>query len=468
MKDPDGPIRDMVVHIETKTFRDLRTILSQSGLVEAVQFVEDRPHPRLWKIVAEASLELLDFQQAQKAFVRCQDYQGLQFIKNLQKFDASIDPDPIKQKAEIAAYCMQFEVAEKMYLDMDRKDLAINLRIRMGDWFRVVQLIKGGGGGDDLVLEKAWNHIGDYYYDRQRWSQAITYYSQGRNQERLAECYYILEDYEALEKLANGLSENNPLLKNVAEKFASVGLCDQAVAAYVKIGDISTAVNTCVYLNQWSTAIELAEIHNFREIEGVLSKYAAHLVAANRKWEVVELYRKANHCQKSARLLFELAKNAAETNQSVMTIKKLYVLAALEVERYHSITKTGKGAHHATATAALDGLLAEDSENISDNRFLDNAWRGAEAYHFYILAQRQFYSGNLEGSLITALHLRDFEDIIGAKTIYSLLALVSFHAKRYNTCSKTFIKLEALPMATEEENQQYEDLALSIFTTYGF
>eukprot|EP00842_Homolaphlyctis_polyrhiza_P002710 jgi/Hompol1/343/HPOL_004245-RA len=69
MKDPDGPIRDMVVHIETKTFRDLRTILSQSGLVEAVQFVEDRPHPRLWKIVAEASLELLDFQQAQKAFV---------------------------------------------------------------------------------------------------------------------------------------------------------------------------------------------------------------------------------------------------------------------------------------------------------------------------------------------------------------------------------------------------------------
>ena len=56
-----------------------------------------------------------------------------------------------------------------MYLEMDRKDLAVDLRERIGDWFRVVQLLKSGGGGDDLMLEKAWNHIGDYYYERQRW-----------------------------------------------------------------------------------------------------------------------------------------------------------------------------------------------------------------------------------------------------------------------------------------------------------
>ncbi|KAI8923680.1 hypothetical protein BC831DRAFT_436905 [Entophlyctis helioformis] len=461
MKDPEGPVRDAVVPIETKALRDLRTILSQSGLTEAIQFVEDRPHARLWKIIAEYALELLDFQQAQRAFVRCQDYQGLQFIKSVQKLD-----DAVKQKAEIAAYCTQFESAEKTYMEMDRKDLAIDLRIRMGDWFRVVQLIKSGGGGDDILLEKAWNHIGDYYYDRQRWAQAITYYAQGRNQERLIECYYILEDYEALEKVASGLSENSPLLKNVADKFASVGLCDQAVAAFVKVGDISAAVNICVQLNQWNTAVELAEIHHYKEIEGVLSKYASHLLSQNRKWEAVELYRKANYCQKSARLLFELAKEAAATNQSVMSIKKLYVLAALEVERYHTISKSGKGAHHETATAALDGLLAEDSENMAESKFLDNAWRGAEAYHFYILAQRHLYSGNMTSAVITALHLREHEDILDAKLIYSLLALISFHDKRYNTCSKTFIKLEALPKLTDDDRQAYEKLAFSIFTKY--
>ena len=41
---------------------------------------------------------------------------------------------------------------------------------------------------------------------------AVTYYTQGKNQERLAECYYILEDYDGLEKLASSLPENHPLL----------------------------------------------------------------------------------------------------------------------------------------------------------------------------------------------------------------------------------------------------------------
>ncbi|KAL5040558.1 hypothetical protein RTP6_007573 [Batrachochytrium dendrobatidis] len=461
MKDTDSIVKDAVVHIETKALRELRTILSQNGVLNAVQFVDDRPHPRLWKIVAEAALEILDFAQAQKAFIRCQDYQGLQFIKSLKKFD-----DPAKQKAEIAAYCNQFETAEKMYIDMDRKDLAIDLRVRMGDWFRVVQLIKGGGGCDDQLLEKAWNHIGDYYYDKQRWAQAVTYYSQGKNYSRLAECYYILEDYASLEKIAIGLSENNALLKSIANKFVLVGLCDQAVAIYVKIGEIASAVNTCVMLNQWNTAVQLAEIHNFKEIDSVLAKYAAYLLSQNRKWEAVELYRKANYCQKSARLLFELAKDAIESEQTVMQIKKIYVLAALEVERYHSISKANRGMHHETATAALDGLLAEDSATMGDHKFLDNAWHGAEAYHFYILAQRQFYNGDRESALVTALHLREYEDIIDAKVIFSLIALISFHSKRYNTCSKAFVKLEALEASSLEAEKSFESLALDIFTKY--
>ncbi|EGF80857.1 hypothetical protein BATDEDRAFT_10893, partial [Batrachochytrium dendrobatidis JAM81] len=457
MKDTDSIVKDAVVHIETKALRELRTILSQNGVLNAVQFVDDRPHPRLWKIVAEAALEILDFAQAQKAFIRCQDYQGLQFIKSLKKFD-----DPAKQKAEIAAYCNQFEAAEKMYIDMDRKDLAIDLRVRMGDWFRVVQLIKGGGGCDDQLLEKAWNHIGDYYYDKQRWAQAVTYYSQGKNYSRLAECYYILEDYASLEKIAIGLSENNALLKSIANKFVLVGLCDQAVAIYVKIGEIASAVNTCVMLNQWNTAVQLAEIHNFKEIDSVLAKYAAYLLSQNRKWEAVELYRKANYCQKSARLLFELAKDAIESEQTVMQIKKIYVLAALEVERYHSISKANRGMHHET----VYGLLAEDSATMGDHKFLDNAWHGAEAYHFYILAQRQFYNGDRESALVTALHLREYEDIIDAKVIFSLIALISFHSKRYNTCSKAFVKLEALEASSLEAEKSFESLALDIFTKY--
>ena len=51
-----------------------------------------------------------------------------------------------KQLAEVAAYFKRFEEAEKIYIEMDRRDLAVELRTKLGDWFRVVQLLKQGGG----------------------------------------------------------------------------------------------------------------------------------------------------------------------------------------------------------------------------------------------------------------------------------------------------------------------------------
>lgn len=40
----------------------------------------------------------------------------------------------------------------------------------------------------------------------------MTYYVQGRNQERLAECYYMLEDYVGLKTMMESLPENHKLL----------------------------------------------------------------------------------------------------------------------------------------------------------------------------------------------------------------------------------------------------------------
>ncbi len=58
-------------------------MLASAPISEAYQFVEDNPHPRLWRILAEAALEQLNFVVADKAFVRCSDYQGIQFVKRL-------------------------------------------------------------------------------------------------------------------------------------------------------------------------------------------------------------------------------------------------------------------------------------------------------------------------------------------------------------------------------------------------
>ena len=49
------------------------------------------PFPRPRRLLAEAALERLDMEVSEKAFVRCQDYQGIRFVKRLVKLDVSRD-----------------------------------------------------------------------------------------------------------------------------------------------------------------------------------------------------------------------------------------------------------------------------------------------------------------------------------------------------------------------------------------
>ncbi|XP_062523267.1 WD repeat-containing protein 35-like, partial [Corticium candelabrum] len=326
MKDPDRPNKDSVIDMDVKSLRDTRDLLQKVSIQDACEFIEDNPHPRLWRLLAETALERLELDIADKAFVRCQDYQGIQFIKRLKRLDSET-----KQQAEVAAYFKWFEEAERLYLDMDRRDLAVDLRVKLGDWFRVVQLVKSGGGaGDDSLLEQAWSAIGDYYADRHKWQNAVTYYQQGRNQERLAECYYMLEDYSGLEQLVRSLPDNHALLSTIGQMFVTVGMCEQAVVAYVKVGQVNKAIDSCVHLNQWDQAVELAKTGDGTEIDTLLAKYASYLLDRDNKLEAVELYQKANHHLDAARLLFELAKESAEIRSNPLRIKKLYVLAAIQ------------------------------------------------------------------------------------------------------------------------------------------
>jgi WD repeat-containing protein 35 len=47
--------------------------------------------------------------------------------------------------------------------------LAVSFRKKLGDWFRVMQLLKIGSVGDDHQVEEACNAIGNFYADRQQW-----------------------------------------------------------------------------------------------------------------------------------------------------------------------------------------------------------------------------------------------------------------------------------------------------------
>ncbi|KAJ3613075.1 hypothetical protein NHX12_019331 [Muraenolepis orangiensis] len=466
MKDPERPNKDYLITFEIRSLRDSRALIEKVGIKDASQFIEDNPHPRLWRLLAEAALQQLDLKRAEQAFVHCKDYQGIELVKRL----ANLQSEAMKQ-AEVAAYFSRFEEAERMYLDMDRRDLAISLRIKLGDWFRVLQLLTAGSGdSEDALQEQAHNAIGDYFADRQKWLNAVQYYLQGRNQERLAECYYMLEDYDGLERLTVSLPENHKLLPDIGQMFVTVGMCEQAVSAYLRCNQPKAAVDACVHLNQWNNAVELAKNHNMKEIKSLLAKYASHLLEKNKTLEAVELYRKAHHFLDAAKLMFMIANQEAKKKSRPLRVKKLYVLAALLANNHHQQVKTSQHTKargtKSEATSALDGLLEEEATQ-ADQCVVDSAWRGAQAFHLFLLAQRQVMDGHTEDAVQTALHLRDYEDIIPAVEIYSLLAVCSAAARAFATCSRAFIKLESLESLDSEQRQLYEDLALEIFTKYS-
>lgn len=61
--------QDYVLTFETKSLRDTRELLNSVSIQDAYAFIEENPHPRLWKLLAEASLEKMDFTVAEKVFL---------------------------------------------------------------------------------------------------------------------------------------------------------------------------------------------------------------------------------------------------------------------------------------------------------------------------------------------------------------------------------------------------------------
>ena len=121
-------------------------------------------------------------------------------------------------------------------------DLALALRRKLGDWTRVAEL-QNSTTSTDLENKSTYNQMGNYYSDRLQYSQACRYYKLASNSEKLVDCFYAMEDYESLEKLADSLDERDALLPRIASMFTSVGLCQPAVQCYLKVRTAAGSVH---------------------------------------------------------------------------------------------------------------------------------------------------------------------------------------------------------------------------------
>jgi WD repeat-containing protein 35 len=87
-------------------------------------------------------------------------------------------------------------------------------------------------------------------------------------------------------------------------------------------------------MNKWNVAVELAEKNNFFQIEGLVNKFCNILIEKNKKMDLVELYRKAHKHTEAAKMLIKIAEDLKALNASPFILKKIYVIAALEMESF--------------------------------------------------------------------------------------------------------------------------------------
>eukprot|EP01017_Pseudomicrothorax_dubius_P039610 TRINITY_DN6098_c0_g1_i1.p1 TRINITY_DN6098_c0_g1~~TRINITY_DN6098_c0_g1_i1.p1 ORF type:complete len:208 (+),score=56.30 TRINITY_DN6098_c0_g1_i1:64-687(+) len=113
----------------------------------------------------------------------------------------------------------------------------------------------------------------------------------------------------------------------------------------------------------------------------------------------------------------------------------------------------------------LDTLITSDI-NSSADKMLNNPWRGAEAWHFYILAHKHLYNGDFKTGLKAALRLAEYELEMEPKRVYTLIALAAYLNGSFRECSRAFVKLESIQSLTPEERERFESLAVAIFSKH--
>ncbi|KAL1244860.1 WD repeat-containing protein [Trichinella spiralis] len=434
---------DYFLEIKTQPLQVATNFAKQKQLHELASFAEQTAHPAIWKLLAETAMLEWNFELAELAFIKLLDYNSIQFLRTL----ITISDEQLK-RAEILSFLGDLEQAEKIYMNSDRIDLAIGLNQKYGNWTRVVELLRDDVGVEnDTRLDQAYNAIGDQMAERNNWEQAAHYYELAHASEKLIQAYYLLDRFDDLRKLVDSLTDFDGL-KKTAVLFSSGGLYNEAEVALLKCKECES--NNLEMTNLSKQLTKLFKSHTQYQIveqsnEITASKNIAQVVDAVRSCQ------KAGRYLEAAKLLHQLAKTDTVKTSGLSIMKQIHVLVALLIEEHKKrlkLKQSSKKDKDKTNNAILSDLL-EDENKFENSNLIENAWKGAKAYHFYTLGQRFLYNGDLHTALKIANYLCNFEDIINPVEIYSFLALTSGH------CGHLL-----------RENE-YENLAFQIFKEHA-
>ena len=444
-------------------------LYNNKTLEEIYDYVSKNPSKKLWQTLSQRAMENLDFDTAHKSMLQISDFDGLDFLKEVKNVE-----DPEVQKAEIAQYNSQYEEASKLYAKNGRNDLNLAMQMKLGKWDKVEEIVNKSGNkstaSKEEMIKIAYNNYADELYEKKEYDKALDNYKKSGNIKGLTNCYFAKEDYDNAAKMLEIIPEEDEFLEEMGNKFLNLGMCREAVIAFTKHGNIKKGIESYISCNKWEDAIDLSAKNGFIYMEQLVDKFSDEFRLSGKKLDLINLYRKANMSVEVNKYLKEIALDMKKANLSPILIKKIYVLAALELERYKAQINE----------QISEEMLINDNVNINENnnkkinyideaiqkgidKIINNHWRGAEAYHYYLLCQVQLYKKQYKESCKTVMRLKLYEDILGTEDIYRLIAICSYMNKCYKFVSDALCILSNDAKINKYRRKKYKELAEDIF-----
>ena len=453
-----------------KEFNDILENSKNTDLKPALEYASKQPCNTFYSKITKKALEKLDFDTAQTAMLQTGDFEGLQFLKKIK----DVEDDELK-KAEILEFNNNYDEASNKYNKMGRSDLNLAMNIKLGKWDKVTDIMSKNDAKDEN-LKIAYNNYADELYEKKDYDKAELYYKKSGNKHGLTNTYFAKEDYNKATEMLEEIPEEDEFLDEMGDKFRGLGMCEEAVKAYIKRGNIKKAMETYIENNKWGEAVELSRKNDFYNMEQLTNKFSYEFIKNGRKLDLVELFSKANMKIKVNKYLNEIAVDMRKIRASPLIIKKIYVLAALELEKYKSRISdsqiNNEENHEHIEEPKIKNKEKENPEiNKINNKYsskeidriIFNSWKGAEAFHYYMLCQQQLYNKKYKDACKTSIRLTLYEKELGSEEVYRLIALCSYLNKCFEFCAKALCTLEKLNTINKYRQKKYEDLAKSIF-----
>ena len=420
--DPLNPKLEYFHTYETKLLRDIKllTQVTESNInEEIIKHIRRMPHKRLWQIYGESAMMNGKYSTAEKAFGESQNQKAILFIKRMRE----IKSQQI-QKGFCEWYKGNYDEAEKIFVQNDGKDFAVQMWSSLGRWDRVLSLKP-----ENRIVIRAHKALADDYYNKGLFEEAADHFLNAESYSDAVRCYSQLGDAGKLLQLMNSLSSDSNLLIDIGHRFIELGACENAISTFLKAGEPNLAVSACVHLNHWTEALQLADQYKEISKQDLMGQYAHYLAENSQISRSIAMFVKFKLPSDAAQLLIQEGTNAVR-NKDFLFAKKCFVQAAMLTQ---NTNKEG------------------------------NVWYYAEAIHYFMLAHHYIYSGQYSDCIYPAYAATEYSAFLGEERTASLLALSGFYSRNFHQCSKGFITLEHSPNFTPAKQRKFKLVAVKIF-----